>query len=410
MSYTFTILLALICARLIIETALHALNMRYTAEQANWPTPAIFGNDKEKHRDSLLYSLSKDQFAIVSSAYDAIVLIFLLLGGFASYFYIFFQTFIGKGLWAEASAVVCCLIVFAALSYPLDYWQHFKLEARFGFNRMSTNLWIVDQIKGVLLMCLIGIPLVACILVLWRHFHNYGWLAATTAVTLFQMLMIAIYPRVIVPIFNKLNPLKDDLLRQKLDQLAAKAGFALKDVFVIDGSKRSTHANAYFTGFGKTRTVVLFDTLVNEMNRDEIGAVFAHELGHYKLKHIVQRMAISTVSLFLFFGVLQFISRSSIPEELGFNAPYPATLLLAWLGSGLITFYLHPIVNAWSRRCEYAADAFSAQLTEDKRSLVGSLNKLHLHNLKNPYPHPIFSAVYYSHPTLPERTAAIEKL
>ena len=241
------------------------------------------------------------------------------------------------------------------------------------------------------------------------------WLWAWAMVVVFQLLLMLIAPAVIMPLFNKFTPLADGSLRERLFTLARRTGFPTRSIDVMDGSKRSRHSNAFFTGFGRFRKIVLFDTLVAQLTEPELEAVLAHEIGHYKKRHIVKRIGVSVSGLFIAFAAIAWLSRQAwFYRAFGFEpqnnyapaAIVPAMLLFALL-SGTVSFWLGPIINVWSRRFEYQADAFAREVMGEVQSLIGALRKLNEKNLSNLMPHPLYSGFYYSHPTLLERERAL---
>jgi STE24 endopeptidase len=284
------------------------------------------------------------------------------------------------------------------------------IEQRYGFNKSTLKLWISDKIKEFVIGLIIGIPLLSLILWLFGVFDKTWWIWAFGAVAVFQILMLVLYPRLILPLFNKLSPIEDGELKDRLIAMSDRAGFKANAIFVMDGSKRSSHSNAFFTGFGKFRRIVLYDTLISQLSISELEAVLAHEIGHYKLGHVPKMIASSFVMMFFGFAAIAWLARSPwFYEGFGFSPDTgmaPALLLFSVLVP-LFTFWLHPVFNAVSRRYEYQADAFAKQVCGGGEDLVASLRKLHTKNLGNLTPHKIYSAFHYSHPTLLEREAAL---
>jgi STE24 endopeptidase len=292
---------------------------------------------------------------------------------------------------------------------PFDWYAQFRLEQRFGFNTATLRLWCLDRLKGLLLTIVLGYPLLALVLQLVEWAGQSWWLWACAVVLGFELLMVVLAPVLIMPLFNKFTPLPDGSLRKRLLRLAERTGFRARSIHVMDGSKRSRHSNAFFTGFGRFRKIVLFDTLIEQLDEPELAAVLAHEIGHYKKGHIPKMLAWSAVSLLAAFGALAWLTGQEwFLRSFGFEAGNlaPAFLLFGLL-SGTLTFWFTPLANLWSRRFEYQADAFAAKAIGEGRSLIGALRKLNEKNLSNLTPHPLYSGFYYSHPALVERERAL---
>jgi STE24 endopeptidase len=294
-------------------------------------------------------------------------------------------------------------------SLPFDWWEQFHLEQKYGFNQSTPKLWVTDKIKGVMLAFVIGFPLLWALLSLVRWAGDRWWIWGFALVFGFQLLMLVLYPKLILPLFNKLTPLPEGDLRQRLLALGDRTGFRAQAIEVMDGSKRSAHSNAFFTGFGRFRRIVLFDTLVNQLTPEELEAVLAHEIGHYRRGHIPKMIAVSAVMMFAGFAAIAWLARQPwFNQSFGFPAGVLApTFLLFGLLSGLVTFWFTPVMNFVSRRHEYEADAFARNAMGGIESMLGALRKLAQKNLSNLTPHPWYSAFFYSHPTLVERERAL---
>jgi STE24 endopeptidase len=271
-------------------------------------------------------------------------------------------------------------------------------------------LWVTDKLKALALGLVLGYPLLCLVVGFFRWQPRWWWLWAWAALIIFQLLMMVIAPRVILPLFNKLTPLPEGELRERLLGLAKRAGFKCATIEVIDGSKRSGHSNAFFTGFGRFRRIVLFDTLIAQMTPPELEAVLAHEIGHYRRGHVPKMLAVSALTTLAGFALLGWLAGQGwfytgfrFDPALGM----PAALLVFSMVADLGTFWLHPLMNYWSRRHEYEADAFARAALNDARPMINALRKLHEKNLSNLTPHPAYSFFHYSHPTLREREAAL---
>jgi STE24 endopeptidase len=275
--------------------------------------------------------------------------------------------------------------------------------------------WMLDRVKGFLLTLLLGYPLLALLLRLIEWTGASWWLWAATVVIAFELLLLLIAPALIMPLFNKFTPLEEGTLRERLFALARRTGFTTRSIKVMDGSKRSHHSNAFFTGFGRFRKIVLFDTLIAQLTEPELESVLAHEIGHYKKRHVMKLLGFSIAGVFVAFGAIAWLARQEwFYRAFGFEyqggfAPtniVPAMLLFGLL-AGTISFWLSPFIHILSRRFEYEADAFARATMGEAQSLIQALRKLHEKNLSNLTPHPLYSSFYYSHPTIVERERAL---
>jgi STE24 endopeptidase len=269
----------------------------------------------------------------------------------------------------------------------------------------------MDKFKGLLLGLVLVVPLVYVVIWFMERSGDAWWLWAWGVVMAFQFLMAVLAPVLILPLFHKLTPLPEGGLRDRLLELAQRTRFRASNIQVMDGSRRSRHSNAFFTGFGRSRKVVLFDTLIQQLTEPELEAVLAHEIGHYKRRHLVKMLfASAAASLFGFFLLSVLASKSWFYQPFGFQTGGPAVILLLFaLLSGVVTFWLAPLTNVWSRKHEYEADAFAAEVMGGSTELVGALRRLTEKNLGNLVPHPFYSTFYYSHPTFLERRSALER-
>jgi STE24 endopeptidase len=296
------------------------------------------------------------------------------------------------------------------LHTPFEVYDTFVIEQKFGFNKTTVKTFILDKLKGWLLGAIIGGGLLAVIILIWQKTQMLFWIYAWLVVSAFSVFMVLFYSNLIVPFFNKQTPLQEGELRDAIQQFAGKVGFKLDNIFVIDGSKRSTKANAYFTGFGAKKRIVLYDTLINEMETDEIVAVLAHEIGHYKKKHVLQGLVISLLQTgVLLFVFSLFVGSPVLSKSLGVENPNFHIGLVAF---GILytpfSFVLDIFMNLLSRKNEYQADAFAAQ-NFNPGSLASALKKLSVKNLSNLTPHPLYVFFHYSHPTLLQRLEHLNK-
>jgi len=316
---------------------------------------------------------------------------------------------------ANAEGLIFCFgvaLVFSMASLPTDLYSTFELEARFGFNKTTWKLYLTDKLKGLLLGVVIGLPFLFVVLWLMKATGSYWWLWTFLFVSGFQLLMVIVYPTLIAPLFNKFESLPEGELRNRILRLAEQVGFKTNGIFSMDGSKRSAHSNAYFTGIGKAKRIVLFDTLIAQMTIDQGLAVLAHEMGHYKMKHIRRMLVVQTVFLFCGLYILSLlVNYRPLFGAFGLDNPSNAgALVLFSLLSGPATFYLGPLINLLSRKHEYEADRFAVETLRNPRPMEEALINLTVKNLSNLTPHPWYSAYHYSHPTPTERIGAIQAI
>ncbi len=307
------------------------------------------------------------------------------------------------------------MAVSAIISMPFGLYRTFRVEAKYGFNKITFKLYVIDALKGMLLSAIIGIPLLLVTFWLMEKMGSLWWLYLWLVWVAFSVTMMAVYPNFIAPLFNKFTPLSDDSLRSRIETLLARCGFASKGLFVMDGSKRSSHGNAYFTGFGKTKRIVFFDTLIERLTPSEIEAVLAHELGHFKRKHIYEMIAGQFVLVFLILALMGWvIDKPWFYTGLGFPAastsPHVAvSLMLFFMVLPVFTFWLTPLGSLLSRKHEFEADAYAVEQT-NADDLVTALVKLYRDNASTLTPDPIHSAVYDSHPPAAIRIAHLHSL
>ena len=402
---------ALLLLRLGATLALSALNRAEVRRHAAAAPPAAAAiMDQATYGRSVAYTLAKSRFGAVTEIVDALILAVALFSGLLPALFNWIQGWSAPAAaWTGAVFILASGGLLAAPSLPFELWEKFRIEGRFGFNRTTVGLWLTDKLKAVLLGVAIGFPLLWALLSLVRRAGPAWWVWGFLLVFGFQLVMLVLYPKLILPLFNKLSPLPEGPLRTRLLALGDRTGFRAAAIQVMDGSKRSSHSNAYFTGLGKFRRIVLFDTLVAQLAPEELEAVLAHEIGHYRRGHIPRLLALSAAMMLAGFAVMAWLIRAT-----WFNAAfgYPAgaiapSFLLFALLSGLVMFWLSPLMNRLSRKYEFEADAFAREAMAGPAALVGALRKLTQKNLGNLTPHPWFSAFFYSHPTLVERERAL---
>src|ERR1051325_2867084 len=410
------IAVALILARAIAELWLSRLNQRHVRAHANEVPPAFLGMiDEATYRRSVEYTLAKSRFGNIASVFDALLLIAVLFSGMLPWAFERFTASFGTSIWAMAGFLFVVGTALNILGLPFAWYAQFKLEERFGFNTTTIKTWLFDRAKGFLIALLLGYPLLALVLKLIEWTGATWWLWAAAVVVAFQLLLLLIAPAVIMPLFNKFTPLPNGALRERLFALAQRTDFPTHSIEVMDGSKRSRHSNAFFTGFRRFRKIVLFDTLVAQLTEPELESVLAHEIGHYKKRHVLKLLGVSIAGVFVAFAAIAWLARQQwfyhafgFEYKSGFAAMnvVPA-LLLSGLLAETIIFWLAPFINSWSRRFEYEADGFARGTMGEAQSIVHALRKLSEKNLSNLTPHPLYSGFYYSHPTLLERERAL---
>jgi STE24 endopeptidase len=410
------IALILILARATTELWLSGLNRRHVRAHANDVPPAFRGIiDAATYRRSVDYTLAKSRLGDIVTSVDAVVLIAVLFSGVLPWAFGRLSASFGTSVWAIAGFLFVTGIALSILALPFAWYAQFKLEERFGFNTVTMKTWVLDRVKGFLLVLLLGYPLLALVLKLIEWTGANWWLWAAAVVIAFQLLLLLIAPAIIMPLFNKFTPLPEGTLRERLFALAQRTDFPTRSIDVMDGSKRSRHSNAFFTGLGRFRKIVLFDTLIAQLTEPELESVLAHEIGHYKKRHVIKLLGVSVAGVLMAFAAIAWLARQQwfyrafgFQYQAGFAAAnvVPAMLLFALL-AGTISFWISPIVHIWSRRFEYQADAFARATMGEAQSLIRALRKLSEKNLSNLTPHPLYSSFYYSHPTLLERERAL---
>ncbi len=398
----FWIIIGIIVLDFLFEKYLDYLNTKTMSDVLPDEVKGIY--DEEKYKKQQAYQRENNRFGLISGSFSfALTLAMFLFFGFA---------FVDSLAWGiTANAIVAALfffglIMFASdiLSMPFSVYDTFVIEEKYGFNKTTPKIFVFDTIKGWLIGALIGGGLLAIIILIYQKTQNMFWIYAWILISAFSIFMAMFYSNLIVPLFNKQTPLEEGELRDAIQKFSDKVGFKLDNIFVINGSKRSTKANAYFTGLGSKKRIVLYDTLIDEMETDEIVAVLAHEIGHYKKKHVIQGLAISLLQtgiVLFIFSLL--INNENLSQALGVEVPnFHIGLVAFGVLYTPVSFVLGIFMNLLSRKNEYQADAFAAQ-NFNSESLASALIKLSVKNLSNLTPHPKYVFFHYSHPTLLQR-------
>ena len=404
---------ALLVAGLITRTVLASRQIRHVARHRA-TVPAAFAQTitPEAHQKAADYTITKARFGLLDTALEAAMLLgWTLLGGL-DWLNQTLLAALGGGMVQQLTLLAAFSLIGGLIGLPLAWWSTFRIEERFGFNKMTLSLWLGDLLKGALVGALVGLPIAALVLWLMGAAGASWWVWAWGVWMAFNLLALVLYPPLIAPLFNKFEPLQDETLKTRVNALMQRCGFAAKGLFVMDGSKRSAHANAYFTGFGAAKRVVFFDTLLQQLNPAEIDAVLAHELGHYKRRHILKRIVLMFALSLLGFALLGWVSGqiwfyTGLGVIPSLDAPNNAlALLLFMMVVPLFTYFLSPLMARMSRSHEFEADAYAMAQTNGQ-DLASALLKLYKDNASTLTPDPVFARFYYSHPPASERIARL---
>ncbi|WP_367849571.1 M48 family metallopeptidase [Rhodoferax sp. WC2427] len=397
---------------IIVKMWLASRQIRHVARHRH-AVPAAFAGSitLEAHQKAADYTITKARFGLLELSLGTAVLMgWTLLGGL-NLLNQSLLAWLGGGMWQQLAVLAGFVLISGLIDMPLALYKTFVVEERFGFNKTTLALWLGDMLKSSLVGAVIGLPIAALILWLMGSAGPMWWLWAWCAWMGINLLLLMVYPSFIAPLFNKFQPLDDETLKARVTALMQRCGFAAKGLFVMDGSKRSAHANAYFTGFGAAKRVVFYDTLLAKLSPAEVDAVLAHELGHFKHKHVIQRIVTMFAFSLLGFALLGWLSTqvwfytglSVIPNMSG--APNDAlALLLFMLVTPVVTFFIAPLSALVSRKHEFQADAYAVQHTSGQ-DLSSALLKLYEDNASTLTPDPVFVKFYYSHPPASERLA-----
>ena len=413
-SLTLTVVFALVLiANLLAKLWLSTRQVQYVAaHRAQVPEAFAQTISLQAHQKAADYTLAKSRIGLIDLGLDALTLLaWTLLGGLDALNQVTLDL-LGTGMTQQVVLVISFALIGGLLGLPLSWYQTFGVEQRFGFNNTTPALWVSDLFKGLLVGMVLGLPILWLVLWLMQAGGQLWWLYAWCALVLYQLFVMWIAPNVIMPLFNKFTPLEDDALKQRVSALMDRAGFTAKGFFVMDGSRRSAHSNAFFTGFGSAKRVVFFDTLLKQLNGDEMEAVLAHELGHFKHRHIVKMMftsfAVSLAGLALLGWLSQqvwfYTGLGVRPNLEGGNSAL--ALLLFMLVLPLLTFFVSPLSARRSRRFEFEADAYAVAHAQPP-ALSSALLKLYQDNASTLTPDPWYVAFYYSHPPASQRLARI---
>ena len=406
-------LAAVLVANLLTKLWLNGRQVRHVAQHRG-QVPDAFAHtiSLDAHQKAADYTLAKSRVGLIDLALDAVTLIgWTLLGGLDALNQVTLN-WLGEGMSQQVALVVSFTLIGGLIGLPLSLYQTFGIEQRFGFNNTTAKLWVSDMLKGLLVGMVLGLPILWLVLWLMQAGGPMWWLYTWAALVVYQLFVMWIAPNVIMPLFNKFTPLEDTTLKERVTALMNRAGFKAKGFFVMDGSRRSAHSNAFFTGFGAAKRVVFFDTLLTQLNGDEMEAVLAHELGHFKHRHILKMMATSFATSLAGLALLGWVAQQVwfytglgvMPNLTGGNDAL--ALLLFMLVLPLFTFFVSPLSARRSRKFEFEADAYAAA-NSNGQALGSALLKLYQDNASTLTPDPWYVAFYYSHPPASQRLARI---
>ena len=408
--FTTLFVLALV-GSLLLRYWLASRQIRHVAwNRHQVPTAFAPYISQQAHEKAAAYTMARNQMDLWQGTYSAAIVIgWTLLGGLAALNYQIHHL-IEHPFWQQLALIAAFFLINGALELPVSWYATFRLEERFGFNKSTQGLWWADVFKSTLMTAVIGLPLAALYLWLMERAGSLWWLWAWGVWVAFALLMMVLYPSVIAPLFNKFQPLQDSQLTERVQALMQRCGFRAKGLFVMDGSRRSAHANAYFTGLGSSKHIVFFDTLLSKLDTDEVEAVLAHELGHFHHRHIIKRMVLMfglSLAGFALLGWLYnqvwfYTGLGVMPNLMSPNAAL--ALILFLLVVPQFVFFLSPLLASLSRRDEYQADAYAVQQTAAK-PLATALLKLYEDNASTLTPDPVYVKFYYSHPPASSRLA-----
>ncbi len=362
------------------------------------------------HQRAADYTCAKTRLAIASVIVEVAIVLWLTFGGGLQAMHEITAAWLAAGIGRGLALIVLVTVLMTVAELPFGLYRTFHIEERFGFNRMTLSLFFIDLAKSVLLAAALGVPLAACVLWLMAQMGTYWWFYVWLVWVGFNLFMLAIYPTWIAPLFNKFSPVQDAELKERVERLLTRCGFRVKGLMVMDGSRRSSHGNAYFTGFGKSKRIVFFDTLLSRLNPAEVEAVLAHELGHFKLRHVAKRMTWIFAASLGFLWLLGYLMEKGWFFH-GLNVSSPSTamaLILFFIVIPNFTFLLQPLGAMYSRKHEFEADQYAAQNASAK-DLVSALVKLYRDNASTLTPDPAHSAFYDSHPPALTRIARLQR-
>lgn len=420
---TFTVVfLVVLLLTVFIRTWLASRHIRYVRTHRN-SVPDNFSSqiNLDAHQKAADYTCAKTRLSYTNIFLDVALLLVLTLGGGLNTLAAFWSNWLSDSLAYGMALIVSTILLVGVVEVPINYYRTFVIEQKFGFNKMTLTMFFADLVKQTVLGALFGVPLLFGVLWLMEKMGVNWWLYVWFMWMAFNLIILSIYPTWIAPLFNKFTPLDDVLLKTRIEQLMQKCGFKSSGLFVMDGSRRSSHGNAYFTGFGKTKRIVFFDTLLSHLSTPEIEAVLAHELGHFKCHHVIKRIVWTFAMSLVFLWVLGYLMQQdwfyqglgvSTSSEIWATASSPSTamaLLLFFLIMPTFTFLFQPLSSLYSRKHEFEADEYAAEKSS-AGDLTQALVKLYQDNATTLTPDPLHSAFYDSHPPAALRIARLQNL
>ena len=412
MNIILSVFLIFFLIELIFDLLLDTLNLKTIVKTKKIPDYLNGYLTEEEFSKTKKYTVAKEKFSIVETLCKAALLLAFIFSGIFGKIENYLDQWEMHPYIEGIIFIYIITFILSFLMFPFGIYFEFVIEKKYGFSNMTVPMFILDIIKSTIIGIIISFPLLFALFWFVDRTGDMWWIFAFIFTTIFQIILMIVYPLVIAPLFNKFEKLEEGALSQRLFSLAQKLDFNISGIFRMDGSKRSKHSNAYFTGFGKSRRVVLFDTLLNLLEDNEIEAVLSHEIGHYKKHHLVKGIILSlTVMLCGFFAISLLLNFDPLFLAFGFSGTSTYGIVtLMMLYASPFTFFLAPLFNWLSRKNEYEADRFAVAAIGNRESLKESLLKLGKDNLSNPVPHPLYSFFHYSHPVLSERLKAIEKI
>ncbi len=408
----FFTFLAVYLLRSVVQFYLHRLNLSYLRQHGT-SLPEIFQDtiDPEKLKKISLYNIDSQNFAMVTHLFHQGVFLAILVSGFLPWL-VKTITLWGYGPIVEGLIFFAVLFIIGnLLRIPFDLYENFVVEERYGFNVMTFKIWVLDLLKGIAITIILGGLLLWLLLTLVVYIEDLWWVWAWGLMGGFEVLVLWLYPVLIAPLFNKFEPIQNELLEQQIKTLMDRVGLRMGGVFRMDAGKRSKHTNAYFTGLGRTKRIVLFDTLLNAHTGEEILAILSHEIGHWKKRHVLKQIIlVELLSLAIFYGVAKFLNWALVYKTFGFSEPiFYVGLFFAGVFLSLLSYFGQPMESAILRKFEREADDFVLGLMRTTNPLCSALKRLASDNLANLTPHPLYAWFYYSHPPLTERITRLEK-
>ncbi|MGA0108308.1 MAG: M48 family metallopeptidase [Candidatus Nanopelagicales bacterium] len=407
--FLFILIVTFIIINFILETGLDYLNQKSSKKVAKNKEKNEFYDDEKKVK-ALAYSEAKFKSGLVNSIFSFAIILLALFGNFFSSLDNFVRNIFSNEIIISLGFFAILGLIITLLGIPFSWYETFVIEEKFGFNKTTKTVFITDTLKSLLISALLAGVILTAILFIYQNLQEWFWVLAWVLIAGFSLFMFMFGTSLIIPLFNKLTPVEEGELKNKISQYCQSQGFSLKNLFVMDGSKRSTKANAFFSGLGKSKTIVLFDTLIEKLETDEIVAVLAHEIGHYKKKHTFAMFILSNVQTFIFLFVLGWLlGYPQLSQALGVSQPSFHIALLAFvLLFSPISLLTGIINNSISRRNEFEADTFAKE-TNDGDALKTGLVKITTDSLSNLNPHPWYVKVHYTHPPLKERLSNLQK-